>query len=247
MNNPFIALSKADTVIVAGNISEEIYENLRNMNLKVIKTIAHKKVHNSIKFHPDIVVHPINHNLLVVEPSVFSYYKEKFKNTHIKILKGAIELDSEYPLDIAYNVGRIGNYAIHNFKYTDEVIKYYLKKEKLGFINIKQGYSKCSMAIVGNKEVITADKIIDKLLKQYGFSSLLIKPGFIYLEDQNYGFIGGSTGNISNKEVLISGSLKNHPDKNKIEEFLKKADKKINYLSKEKIIDIGSIISLNCN
>ncbi|MBU3206320.1 MAG: hypothetical protein GXY87_07940 [Tissierellia bacterium] len=247
MNNPFIPFKKADTIVVAGNISSEIYDNLKKNGLEVIKTIAHEKVHTSIKYHPDIVMHPIRHNLLIVEPSLFQYYKDQFKNTHIKIIKGEIELKAEYPFDIAYNVGRIGNYVIHNLKYTDEVLKYYLEKEDLEFINIKQGYSKCSMAIVGEKEIITSDKMIDKTLKDLGFNSLLIKPGFIDLENQNYGFIGGCTGNISNKEVLISGTLKNHPDKEIIEKFLKETGKKINYLSKEKITDIGTMISLNCN
>ncbi|OLS02846.1 DUF6873 family GME fold protein [Tissierella creatinophila] len=247
MNNPFIPLKNADTVIIAGNISEEIYGNLKKMNLRVIKTIPHKKVHSSIKYHPDIVIHPINNNILVTEPSVYEYYKEEFKNTNIEIIKGEKDLDCKYPLDIAYNVGRIANLAIHNFKYTDEVLKYYLKKQNLELINVNQGYTKCSIAIIGQNDIITSDTFIDKTLKKYGVNSLRIEPGDIFLEDQDYGFIGGCTGNISNKEVLFSGCIDEHPEKEKIEDFISNLNKKIVYLSKEKINDIGTIISLNCN
>ncbi len=155
MNNPFIPLKEANTVVVAGNIDDEIYKNLKDRNLRVVKTIAHEKVDISIKYHPDIVIHPINHNLLLVEPTVYEYYKGKFKDTDINIIKGEKELGYKYPLDIAYNVGRVSNYALHNFKYTDEVLKFYLKKEKIELINVNQGYNKCSMALVGNNEIIT--------------------------------------------------------------------------------------------
>lgn len=247
MNNPFIPLKKANTVIVAGNISEEIYINLKKLNLRVIKTIPHKKVDSSIKYHPDIVIHPINNDILVTEPSVYEYYKEEFKNTNIQIIKGEKQLDCKYPLDIAYNIGRIGNFAIHNFQHTDEVLKYYLKKQNLELINVNQGYTKCSIAIVGQNDIITSDTFIDKTLKKLGINCLKIEPGYIFLENQNYGFIGGCTGNISNKEVLFSGGLDEHPDKEKIEDFVYSLNKKIVYLSKENVNDIGTIISLNCN
>nr|WP_300005537.1 hypothetical protein [Tissierella sp.] len=245
MNNPFIPLKRSDTVIVAGNISDEIYENLRSRDLRIIKTIPHEKLDSSIAYHPDIVIHPVNHKTLVIEPTVYEYYMEEFKKTNLEIIKGEKILDFKYPDDIAYNVGRIGNFALHNLKYTDEVLTYYLKKEGIELIDIKQGYSKCSMSIVGLNEIITADRLIDKIVKKLGVESLLIEAGNIYLENQKYGFIGGCTGNMSNKEILISGNLDRHPDKENIEFFINKLNKRIIYLSKEAVSDIGTIITLN--
>lgn len=247
MYNPFIPLNKADTVIVAGNVSEQIYKSLLNMNLKVVKTIAHKEVHSSIMYHPDLVIHPINRKLLIIEPTVFNYYKDKLQDTDIELIKGEKKLKLKYPLDIGYNVGRVSNLAIHNFKYTDEKLIYYLKKENLELINVNQGYTKCSIAIVGKKEIITSDTFIDERLRSEGIKSLLIKPGNIILKNQEYGFIGGCTGNISNDEVILSGSLNSHPDKEKIKKFLFDLNKKVVYLSKEAIEDIGTIIALNSN
>lgn len=245
MTNPFVPSKRANIAIVAGNIDEETYKNLEALNLRVIKTIAHKGVYDSIKYHPDIVMHPIDEKLLIIEPTVFDYYKDQLKNTGIEVIKGQKLLESKYPSNIAYNVGRIGNYALHDFRHTDEKLKYHLQKRNIKPINLKQGYTKCSMALVGREGVITSDPVIDKKIRGIGFKSLLIKAGYIYLENQDYGFIGGCSGNISNRELLLSGSLKEHPDKEKIEKFVKDMDKDMLYLSKGQIEDIGTIITLS--
>ena len=246
LTNPFIPNRFANRVIIDGRIFPSAAARLKKLNINIIPTIACKEVAEPISYHPDIVIHPINHNTLIVAPNVFDYYEDKLHGLGIKIIKGDTELGKEYPMDIAYNVGRIGNFAIHNFEYTDEKLKYYLKKEKLEFINIKQGYTKCSMAIVDNNSIITADYPIYKELKILGIDVLLIRPGYIELPSYPYGFIGGATGNLSNDDFVFSGHLDDHPDKVKIINFIKKHNKKIFWLSDEKVIDIGTIITLYC-
>ena len=136
--------------------------------------------------------------------------------------------------------------AIHNFKYTDEKLKYYLKKENVEFIHVNQGYAKCSMAIIGENSVITADYPIYIKLTKLGIDVLLVQPGYIELEGHTYGFIGGATGNLSKKDIMFSGKFDKHPDKEKVLNFLKKYKKRIVWLSNKKIMDIGTIISLYC-
>lgn len=242
--NPFIPLNKANLVVVDGRIDKEIENNLKKLGLKIIKTIECKDVDKSIAYHPDIVMHPINHNTLMIAPNVFDYYEDAFKYTNIKLIKGEAILNCKYPGDIAYNVGRLKNFAIHNFKYTDEKLKYYLTKENLEFINVNQGYSKCSMAIVGENSAITSDYPIYEKLTKIGFDILLIEPGHILLEGQNYGFIGGTCGNISTNLAVISGMLEDHPSQEEILDFYKKNKIELITLSNNKILDIGTIISL---
>ncbi|NMA86818.1 MAG: hypothetical protein GX968_05795 [Tissierellia bacterium] len=244
--NPFIPNTRANIVIIDGRIDEEIETNLKSLNLNIIPTIQCKEVPEPISYHPDIVMHPINHNTLIIAPNVFHYYEDLLWDMGINLIKGETLLSNSYPKDIAYNVGRIGKYAIHNFKYTDEKLKFYLKKEGFELMHVEQGYTKCSMAIVDEKTIITADHPIYEKTKKLGFSVLLIEPGYIELEGYNYGFIGGSCGNLSKDEIAFSGKFTDHPDKGKILKFLKKHNKKILYLSNKKIKDIGTIISLNC-
>ena len=233
-------------VIVDGRIDDEIYNNLIKLNLKVIKTIKCEEVDESISYHPDIVMHPLNHNTLVIAPNVFDYYVDKFHGMGIKLIKGEKLLSMQYPDDIAYNVGRLSGIAIHNFKHTDEKLKYYLKKENLKLINVKQGYSKCSLATLDEYTAITSDYPMYKTLTDLGFEILLIKPGSILLKGQNYGFIGGTSGCLSKNKFMLSGSINYHPDKEKILNFIRKNNKELLLLSKKEIVDIGTIISLYC-
>ncbi len=128
--NPFIPNTRANIVIIDGRIDEEIETNLKSLNLNIIPTIQCKEVPEPISYHPDIVMHPINHNTLIIAPNVFHYYEDLLWDMGINLIKGETLLSNSYPKDIAYNVGRIGKYAIHNFKYTDEKLKFYLKKKK---------------------------------------------------------------------------------------------------------------------
>lgn len=242
--NSFYLSTKADIVIVDGRVSKEIISNLKKLNLTIIPTIRHPKLYDSISFHPDIVIHPINYNALIIAPNVFDYYSTMLTNTSIKLIKGEKVLKRNYPNNIAYNVARIGKYAIHNIKYTDEKLVYYLKKEGIDFINVNQGYTKCSVAVIDSNAIITSDLSIYKECKKLNIDILLVKEGYISLPGLNYGFIGGCTGMLSEKEILFSGDYTNHPDKEKINTFLNKYNKKPVMLSNKEIIDIGSIISL---
>lgn len=245
--NPFIPIGKANVVIVDGRLDISSIDFLRKLNLKVIPTIKCEDIEESISYHPDIVIHPINHNTLIIAPNVYDYYEDKLKGMDIKLIKGDTYLASKYPFDIAYNVGRLKHIAIHNFKYTDEKLKFYLKKENLQLINVNQGYTKCSIAIIDEDKGITADYGMFTKLSNLGYEILLIEPGYITLEKQKYGFIGGATGNYSPDTIFISGNLDSHPSKDKILNFIKNAKKKIKYLSNNQIVDIGTIISLKCN
>lgn len=244
MNNPFIPLKKAKLVIVDGRMDKDSFKKLEGMGLKVIPTICCKEIHPSVAFHPDMVIHPVNPETLVIAPNVFEYYEKVLYGMGIKLIKGEKWLNIKYPNDIAYNVLRISKYALHNFKYIDKKLLFYLKKEKLEFININQGYSKCSTAIIDEKAIITSDYPIHKKMSELGIDSLLIRQGAIELLGFNYGLIGGCCGNISNNEIIFYGNVFRHPDGEKIMKFLNKYNKNVYFLTEKNLVDIGTIISL---
>ena len=122
---------------------------------------------------------------------------------------------------------------------------YYLKKEGLEFINVKQGYTKCSIAVIDHKAVITSDYPIYRKLITLGIDVLLIESGYIRLDGYPYGFIGGTCGNLSGETIAFSGKFLNHPDRLKISNFLEKYSKKVLWLTDEIVTDIGTIINLN--
>lgn len=237
----------ADLIIIDGRASEEIIKNLKKLNIDIIFTNKCNDLYDGISYHPDIVIFQINRNMIIVAPNVYEYYKDVLKGKSIKIIKGEKILKRNYPNNIAYNVARLKGYALHNFKYCDEVVKFYLKKEQIELINVNQGYTKCSTAIIDEKSLITSDVSILKALDNIDIDVLKINEGYIDLPGLNYGFIGGTAGVLLKNKVVFTGTLDNHPDKDKIINFLYKKGKSPIFLSKNNLLDLGSLIPLNYN
>ena len=242
MKNPFIPDGEPNLVIISGEASEEVISKLRELRLDIVKTIKHPNLNPSISFHPDMFIHPINHNSLVIEPLVYDYYKDLLSGYKLKLIRGSKKIGQRYPENIPYNVARIKDYYIHNCKYTDESIRNHYRDKNIGPINIRQGYSKCSLAVVGEDHIITSDKPSYNILESMGFNPLLISPGNIQLEGMNYGFIGGCIGALNNETILLSGSLSYHPDKELIRAYLDDLNKSIIELYSGPLVDLGSIL-----
>src|SRR5690606_17541261 len=120
---------------------------------------------------------------------------------------GGKTLSRNYPEDIAYNVARIGRYAVHNLQHTDQVLKYYLEEADIEFIHVNQGYSKCSTAVLNEHMALTSDISIHEKLTSYNITCLYINPEVIILNGYNHGFIGGCTGLINEKIFLSTGKI----------------------------------------
>ena len=155
-----------------------------------------------------------------------------------------------YPEDIKYNVCVLGNYAIHNFKYTDKVVLKLLEENGYELINVEQGYSNCSIAVIDNNSVITTDKKIAEKLIANNFSVLLLDyTPDIKLKDEygNYssmtGFIGGAIGKVDNN-IIVFGDLSKIDRDNKIRDFIK--SRKLNLIDFKglNVIDYGGIVEL---
>lgn len=145
-------------------------------------------------------------------------------------------------MNIGLNAVNLSNVFIHNLKYTDPVLIENVKDKNL--INVKQGYTKCSVAVVSDNAIITSDKIIAQKAKEVSIDVLLIPPGDIILPGLDYGFIGGCCGLIEKDLMAFFGDLNYFNYGNEIKEFLYKHNVKPIYLRKGKLIDRGSIL---CN
>jgi len=244
LKEPFIPESKVKLMLIDGRTPESILEKLSSLGINFIFTEKCTSVHDSISFHPDIQLHPLGNSKFVVCPQSFETLSEKLSQHDCKIICGTNPLTSNYPGDVAYNVARIGKICLHNFIYTDPIIKNYLKENKFVLENVKQGYSKCSVAILNKSAIITSDKGIHQSATKHGIDSLMISSGYIKLDGQSYGFIGGCTGLITPNLLAITGTLERHPDYKRIMNFAYKHDISIMFLSENIPIDIGSLIPI---
>lgn len=227
-------------VIIDYRASAKTVDALKSMNLNIVKTPQMNTVYTTICGHPDIMIHKMCEGLIVVEPTVYEYFKEKLAG--IEILKGKSILSNKYPLDIAYNAARIGKNLLCNKNFTDEVILNYAEKNSINIIHTKQGYAKCSVCIVSDEAIITSDKNIALAAENNKIDVLRVDDSSIKLIGFEHGFIGGATGLINEKLLAVNGDIKLHTDYDKIYDFCKKYGVTIISLNDDKIEDIGSII-----
>ncbi len=241
---PNIPKYKVKTVIIDYRVDMEIINSLIDLGIEVIKTECCSELYDSIKGHPDILMHHVGGKSLVLAPNIYHKLASKLIKKGLVVTKGDTWLQRNYPQNIAYNVLRIGKYAFHNMKYTDKQIRILYENMNIKFIHIKQGYSKCSVCVINENTAITSDIKIANALEMCNIESLLIKPGDIELIGLNYGFIGGASGLISKSELAFTGNIHELKDYKRIIKFLDIKGITVKILSSKKIIDIGSIIPL---
>ncbi len=242
--NPYILTKTPRYVIIDYRASDEILNYLKNLNIQPIKTIKCDDLQEPINGHPDMVIHPVDFNTFVVAPNVYDYYRNVLDDKSIKVIKGGKTLSRNYPEDIAYNVARIGRYAVHNLQHTDQVLKYYLEEAGIEFIHVNQGYTKCSTSAVNDTTALTSDLMIHEKLKSYNIDCMYINPKVVHLEGYDHGFIGGCAGLINGKIFLSTGRILDKNILNTLKEFIRSAGYIYDEASNRQIIDLGSLIPI---
>jgi len=246
---PFLPRNKVTLVLIDERTPQEVKHSLHALGIKTIENPISQAVDPAICGHPDLFVHPLGGRKVLVHPDVSPALKSQLLQQDFEILLGNTRLRSNYPFDIAYNIARIGSKAFHYWKFTDPVAVEILKMKGVELINVKQGYSKCSVAIVGENAIISSDGPICHKAEEKGIHALQIRPGFIALKGMSHGFIGGTCGLLAHNILAFAGDIEKHPDGKKIRHFLDTHGIQCIALSSMPLVDIGSIIPLkeqNC-
>mgnify|MGYP000988381547 FL=1 len=224
-------------------------EELKKLGYKLIEINKNNNVYSEISSHVDIFTSKIKEKI-VVENTVYENLKSQLKNMKEILVKGTSIVQNEYPNDIYYNVCIVGNKAIHNFKYTDSKIVQELKKNNFELINVKQGYSNCSIAVIDENSIILSDRGLYNVLKDIGFDVLFLdyKPNIkLFNENGKYsemsGFIGGAITRIANN-IIIFGDLNKIDNNGYIRSFIKERNLEIIDFKGLDVVDYGGIIEI---
>ena len=153
-------------VIIDNRMRQIEKQKLQNMGYEIIEIQTSPNVYKEISSHVDIFACKIE-NEIIVEPT------QNINNISNKIY-GKDKVLSQYPFDIKYNVCIIGNKAIHNLKYTDEILKKELFNKGFELINTTQGYTNCSIAVIDDRSAIVTDKGLNKILQKNGIDTLYL-------------------------------------------------------------------------
>ena len=213
---------------------------LISLGYNLILIQPHPELYEEISAHPDIQLACIQ-NLLVQAPN------SNFTLNNSVV--GLTKIGAKYPASVPYNVCCIGNYLVHH-KYTDKKILEIANRYSMKLILVKQGYTKCSIAVTSENSCITTDKQIYEKLVQIGVDCLYIEEPNICLINKNgdksymKGFIGGATALLENKFILF-GDKEKLINSKEIETHLKKYHLKFIYFPGLPIYDYGGVMEMN--
>lgn len=164
------------------------------------------------------------------------------KNT-LEIVISNEATGSDYPRDVLFNACTVGKKLICNKKTVSQLILDTATEYGYEIVNVPQGYTKCSVCIVSDNAIITADEGIAKACKAAGIDVLHISNGNVSLPPYDFGFIGGASGFCGNN-VFFCGSLDKHPDAKRIIDFCGSYGKCVVSLSENPLSDVGTVFFL---
>jgi len=148
----------------------------------------------------------------------------------------------DYPQNVRLNCLYLGGKLYGRIDAIDTSVLDFCRKREIPLVSVKQGYTRCSALVIAGDAVITADKSIEKALKNNGAEVLSIQPGHIRLEGFGCGFIGGA-GFFDNGTAYFFGDIAKHPDYEKIKVFCSKYHSEIEILNREEpLTDIGGVV-----
>lgn len=240
---PYLPSGQAK-VLLAGEGARVFSEDFAELGLTVLYTKPIETLPKFLCTHADLAVCPLGGKRYCMDVSQSLLFSQ-LQNFGLDPLYGTQTVKSGYPEDVAYNALKIGEkFLLCNRKIVDETILSCAEREKCAILNCKQGYTKCSVALVHENAAITDDSGIAEVLLNNGFDVLQIEKGDILLEGFNYGFIGGCSVMLSKHEMLFLGDLRLHRDGDAIQAFLKNYEITPICVKNVPLTDIGSLIPL---
>lgn len=240
LNNPNLPESKVTTVY-ADVDDITLKKAFDDLSIEVVNVIENPFLDIPVSCHADILGIYVGKSTFLADKHQIELCKFIEDNNGKSVIIENIK--SPYPTDCLLNFADIGDYIICNKSILTEDIAEILPDKPI--IDVKQGYSKCSVCICKHNTIITDDISVYNAVLQYdNINSLLIEKGSVNIDKYDYGFIGGCCGLIDKNTLLFNGDLSLHSDFDKIKNFL--YDNDINYIDikGKPLTDIGSIIPI---
>ena len=175
----------------------------------------------------------------IIAPNTPQYIIEYFKSKNIDFQFGKTIVGNSKDTISAYNVAISRSFVVHNRHCTDPIIMQNLQGKT--YIHVKQSFARCSTMVLPEDNFITSDKAIFAKLSEKHVNCLYVSPEQIVLPGLNYGLIGGCMG-VWNKQVLVSGSLKNIADGAKMRRWITDLDFDIVELDNTPLFDGGGLL-----
>lgn len=243
VKNPNLPVGKVTVAAVSENAIAVVIA-LQRLGIQVLK------IHSSEHFAVPVASHADMRCCLTGAGIGFCtdvQMQNEFKGIGAHLIRTNVQDFSTYPEDCSLNAARVGQIVFANPKCICMELKIDIKQKHLKLIPVHQGYAKCSIAVISEQAIMTADSGIAHVAKSAGLNVLLLQPGHIVLDGYSYGFIGGACGKLAADVMAFAGSLTTHPQAAEILAFLEKQNVQALSLCKGPLQDVGGILPLTEN
>ena len=226
-------------VIMSDRLPQLCSELKNNYNIEILSPSPLLSVTGSERFHADMCVcHTGGESFVCDKDNTELIKKLTLLGADVDKCEG---ITAAMPL---LNVCFMGDMVICDPKKASPRILDICREGGISIIKVRQGYAKCSVAVVSKGAVITSDEGIYSACKNAKTDCLRISPGSIRLEGYDHGFIGGCCGLISKELLVFSGNIKSHPSYHDIKAFSQNYGVYIESLSYDELYDIGGILPI---
>lgn len=244
VENPNLPNNRVSTVMISECAGNDVISHLERKKIEVITVPVCGDVALPVSNHPDMLFHHLGGNQIAKYRGADKKVCYRLAKLGFELIESTKVLSPIYPYDIALNAARVGDFLFCKKRHTDKVIIDDNERRGIHIIPVTQGYTKCSVCVVDENSIITADVGIAEAARNNGFDVLIISEGFIKLPGYNSGFIGGCCGKINCNKLAFCGEISNHPDFESIKKFMSDRKIEIETLGNSPLLDIGSIIPL---
>ena len=226
--------------IISGE-NENVIRLLESYAIEPIFTQPNFKIDKFISNHADINIHYLGNGQFIADSSQGSVISV-LKRLDANIFMSEEPVSGKYPFDCCLNFARVGNILFGKSDVCCNRLKKYCQSNGIDIINVRQGYSKCSVCIVNDRSIITDDPAIKKAADAAGFDCLMICKGDIRLNGHNYGFIGGASTLIDKNKLMFFGNLKMHTNYQDIIKFCYDHNCEVLFDESFALTDVGGMI-----
>ena len=236
----------ADIVIIGEKYCKILQNGIKSLGINALFMPDNPYVDPRLSGHADLSVLHLGGNRLLLAPYLKrSSFSQQMEDRGFDIRFADIEQSALYPNAAQMNVCILGNNVIYNPQTgSDAIVKYLTIGNGAIQVSSRQGYSRCSVCVVNDNAIITADEGICRSAKAHGVDVLKIRPGYIDLPGFDYGFIGGASFKLSDTKLAFTGGLDKHPDAERIIEFASLHNIDIVYITDKPAFDIGGAIPI---
>ena len=222
--------------------AERVREALAGLGCAVLAAEPCGALLPAVDAHADMLCHPLGGRDVVAARGNARLF-ESLAAAGVAPRWSERELQPSYPGDVLLNAAEVGRFCFGS-AHCDESLRAAWEERGQMFVPVRQGYAKCSTAIVSREAVVTADPSIAKAAAGCGLDVLRIREGFVELPGFSFGFLGGACGKLSRDTLAFAGDLRTHPDCAAIEAFLRSHGVFALSLCGGPLRDVGGILPL---